>query len=214
MGRNAGKRRASIAIVVAVGSLLVVSGCSATRPDRPHDLCSVFSERPEWYEASRDAYEDWGVPVPLQLAVIHHESGFHSDARPPRSTFLWIFPGPRPSSAFGYGQVLDGTWETYQDSTGESFADRDEFEDVVDFIGWYGHQGSKRYGISRSDPYAFYLSYHEGHSGFAKGTHRSKASVKKVANRVAQMTRRYARQYQSCREDLDDLVDGPWWWPF
>ena len=193
---------------------LALAACSAARPARPHDLCSVFSENPDWYEASRDAAEDWGVPVPLQLAVIHHESGFDSDARPPRTGFLWIFPGPRPSSAFGYGQVLDGTWDTYQESTGESFADRDEFEDVVDFIGWYGHEGARRYGISRSDPYAFYLSYHEGHGGFVRGTHRNKSAVKRVANGVARMTRRYAYQYQTCRQDLDDLVDGPWWWPF
>ncbi len=192
----------------------MVIGCSATRPARPNDLCSIFSERPEWSEASRDAYENWGVPVPLQLAVIHHESGFDSDARPPRTKFLWIFPGPRPSSAYGYGQVLDGTWDDYQESRGEPFADRDEFEDVVDFIGWYGHVGESRFGIPRSDPYSFYLAYHEGHGGFARGTHRRKASVRNVAKRVAALTRRYDIQYRNCHESLDDAVDGSWWWPF
>lgn len=202
---------------MATVSLLVtlaLVGCSAARPDRPHDLCSIFFENLDWYEASRDAYKQWGVPIPLQLAVIHHESGFDSDARPPRGTFLWIFPGPRPSSAYGYGQVLDGTWETYQDSTGEHFADRDEFEDVVDFIGWYGHHGEKRYGIPRADPYSFYLSYHEGHGGFSRGSHRGKVDVKNVARRVASLTKRYEAQYRRCREDLDDEVDGSWWWPF
>ena len=193
---------------------LLALGCAASRPERPQDLCAVFSERPDWYEASRQAYRDWGVPVPLQLAVIRHESGFHSDARPPRSTILWIFPGPRPSSAYGYGQVLDGTWDAYRESTGETFADRDEFEDVVDFIGWYGHVGEKRFGIPRSDPYSFYLSYHEGHGGFARGSHRGKPQVRSWAKAVAAATRRYARQYQECRAELDDEVDGPWWWPF
>lgn len=209
------ERRSTAAKIAVLVLLAIVSvGCSAARPGRPHDLCSVFAERLDWYEASRDAYREWGVPVPLQLAVIHHESGFDSDARPPRTTFLWIFPGPRPSSAYGYGQVLDGTWDHYQDSTGEHFADRDEFEDVVDFIGWYGHVGSRKYGIPKNDPYSFYLSYHEGHGGFSRGSHNKKASVRRVARAVEAMARRYDRQYASCREDLDDAVDGPWWWPF
>lgn len=211
MGRRQGDTWSKV--ILAVGALALV-GCSATRPNRPGDLCAIFSEKPEWYEASREAYQDWGVPVPLQLAVIHHESGFHSDARPPRTKFLWIFPGPRVSSAFGYGQVLDGTWDTYQSSTGEHFADRDEFEDVVDFIGWYGHVGERRFGIPRADPYSFYLSYHEGHGGFSRGTHRGKSDVTRVAKGVAAQTRRYASQYQNCREALDDSIDGPWWWPF
>lgn len=191
-----------------------LAACSAARPERPNDLCAIFLENPDWYEASREAYRDWGVPVPLQLAVIHHESGFDADARPPRSTILWIFPGPRPSSAYGYGQVLDGTWDTYRDSTGESFADRDEFEDVVDFIGWYGHVGETRFGVPRSDPYSYYLSYHEGHGGFSRGTHRGKPQVRRWAKAVAARTRRYALQYQGCRARLDDEIDGPWWWPF
>jgi len=193
---------------------LAAAGCTAARPERPQDLCSVFAERPEWYEAARDAYRHWGVPVPLQLAVIHHESGFRADARPPRSTFLWIFPGPRPSSAYGYGQVLDDTWENYVDTTGRWGADRDDFEDVVDFIGWYGYVGARRYGISRTDPYSFYLAYYEGHGGFARGTHRRNAAVRNTARRVAALAKRYDLQYQGCRGTLDDAVDSPWWWPF
>ena len=195
-------------------ALVSASACSATRPERPHDLCAIFSERTDWYEASRDAHARWGVPVPLQLAVIHHESGFDAGARPPRTTVLWIFPGPHLSSAYGYGQVLDGTWAQYQESTGESWADRDEFEDVVDFIGWYGHVGEKHFGIPRTDPYSFYLSYHEGHHGFSSGAHRSKPAVQRAARGVSALTRRYAAQYQGCRESLDDRIDGSWWWPF
>ena len=193
---------------------LTLLGCSATRPESPNNLCSIFTERPHWYEAARDSHEKWGVSVPLQLAVIHHESGFDSNARPPRKTFLWIFPGARLSSAYGYGQVLDGTWDHYRESTGASWADRDDFADVTDFIGWYGHWGTTKHGISRSDPYSFYLSYHEGHHGFRRGTHRSKPGARTAARRVSTLARRYTSQYRACREELDDMVDGPWWWPF
>jgi hypothetical protein len=114
------------------------------------------------------------VPEAVQLAVIYKESSFRHDAKPPRTRFLWIFPGPRPSSAYGYGQVLDGTWAIYRRRTGNGGADRDDFGDVTDFIGWYGEQIRRRTGIEKDDAYHVYLAYHEGPGGFARGTHRNK----------------------------------------
>ena len=213
-GESTGRPRSNRAAGFWSVAALLCLGCAATRPEQPEDLCAIFSERTDWYEAARDSHRRWGVPVPLQLAVIRQESGFNAYARPPRTNFLWIFPGPRPSSAYGYGQVLDGTWEAYRDRTGRSSADRDEFEDVVDFIGWYGRVGEERYGIPKTDPYAFYLSYHQGHAGYARGTHPPSARTRSVARRVEAQTQRYGRQYALCRERLDDAVDGPWWWPF
>jgi len=210
-----GSARAACARGLSLGALLLLAGaCSATRPDRPNDLCSIFYERPEWYAAARSSYRRWGVPVPLQLAVIRHESGFDSDAKPPRTRILWLIPGPRPSSAYGYGQVLDGTWDTYQDSTGGTFADRDDFADVTDFIGWYGDVGERRFGIPRNDPYAFWLSYHEGQYGYARGTHRNKPSVLIVARKVDWLARTYESQYEACRTNLDNIADDSSWWPF
>ncbi|HEY8518176.1 MAG TPA: hypothetical protein VIS07_21915 [Candidatus Binatia bacterium] len=179
----------------------LASACSARRPSRPHDACAIFEEIPDWYEAARESYETWGVPVPIQLAVIHQESRFVHDVRPPRKKILWVIPGPRPSSAYGYGQVLDSTWKEYQDERGGWFADRDDFEDVVDFIGWYGARGARRYGIPRDDPYAFYLSYHEGHMGYVRGTYRNKPEVKRRAAEVARRARQYARQLSACDVD-------------
>jgi hypothetical protein len=193
--------------------LTLAAGCAAARPSRPSDLCSIFAEQPDWYEVARDSYRRWGVPVPLQLAVIHHESSFVSDARPPRHWYLGFIPGPRPSSAFGYGQVLDGTWDWYRDSTGESFADRDDFGDVTDFIGWYGYVGERRHGIRRDDPYSFYLSYLLGHAGYTRERQRRRDSADRAARAVASQTDRYARQYQSCRTYLDEEIEDSWW-PF
>jgi hypothetical protein len=192
---------------------MMAAGCAAARPSRPGDLCSIFSEQPEWYESARDSYRRWGVPVPLQLAVIRRESGFESDAQPPRHWYLGFIPGPRPSSAYGYGQVVDGTWEWYRDATGESFADRDDFGDVADFIGWYGHVGQRRHGIRKDDPYSFYLSYLLGHAGYTRRRGGRRGHADRVARDVALQTDRYARQYQGCRARLDEEVDVGWW-PF
>jgi hypothetical protein len=193
------RRRSTVgrAALVAL-ALLAASGCAATRPARPHDACAIFAEQPEWYEAARDSYAKWGVPVPVQLAVIHQESRFAHDVRPPRGTLLWVLPGPRPSSAYGYGQVLESTWDEYQDARGGLFASRDDFGDVCDFIGWYGAKGERRFGIPKDDPYAFYLAYHEGHAGYARGTHERKRELQRIAAEVARLARRYARQLGDC----------------
>jgi hypothetical protein len=194
-----------VAAALAVLLVVVVAGCSASRPSRPRDLCAVFAENPEWYRAARDSYRRWRVPIPLQLAVIYHESGFDAEAQPPRSRILGIFPGPRASSAYGYGQAIDGTWDWYRESTGRGGADRDDFDDVVDFIGWYGATGERSHGIPRDDPYSYYLAYHEGHAGYLRGSFRRQPAVRRAASAVMAQSQRYERQLRSCRSRLESL---------
>jgi hypothetical protein len=186
------------------------AGCAATRPTQINDVCAIFNEKPEWYDEARASYAHWGVPIPLQLAVIHQESRFEADGRPPRGTFLWIFPGARPSSAYGYGQVLESTWDEYEESRGGISADRDDFGDVVDFIGWYGDRGERRYGIPKTDPYAFYLAYHEGQRGYLRGTYRRNAELLRTAVEVARRTRRYALQLDDCASTLNARRKRGW----
>jgi hypothetical protein len=193
---------------------LLVSGCAGARPQEPHNLCSVFRDRNDWYQAARDSYRRWGVPVSTQLAVIHRESSFRSDARPPRHWYLGFIPGARASTAYGYGQVLDATWDRYRTATDNRWADRDDFADVTDFIGWYGHLGQKRYGIPKRDAAAFYASYHVGHVGYRRGLHRGNATASRAVRDVRNRASLYAEQYRICKAALDDSVDGTSWWPF
>lgn len=111
--------------------LLAVAGCSTTPPRNLDDSCAIFREKDDWYDATKEVYDRWGVPPHIQLAIIHQESRFREDAKPPRDTLLWVIPWFRKSSAYGYAQVKDSTWEWYQDKTGNTWADRDDFEDVV-----------------------------------------------------------------------------------
>jgi hypothetical protein len=194
--------------LLLLSTLATLAGCAASRPSRVDDACAIFAEQEDWLDDARKSYAKWGVPVPLQLAVIHQESRFEPDVRPPRGTFLWILPGSRPSSAYGYGQVLESTWDEYQDARGGVFADRDDFGDVVDFIGWYGSVGERRYGIPKTDPYAFYLSYHEGHAGYRRGTYRKKRRLLEVAEEVARLTRRYAGQLNACDPSVGAAAAG------
>jgi len=142
-------------------------GCATPTPPRnPDNICEIFREHDDWYEDAADSHGRWGIPIPVMMAILHQESKYIGDAKPPRTTCLWIFPGPRPSSAYGYAQVLDGTWEEYQESTDNSWADRDDFGDAIDFVGWYCALSVKKCGISRNNARNLYLAYHEGRGGY------------------------------------------------
>ncbi len=168
----------------------------------------MFAEKRSWYRSAKRSFERWGVPVHVQMAIMQQESGFRANAKPPRMRFLGMIPTFRPSSAYGYGQVKDDTWRWYRNATGNSGADRDDFGDAADFVGWYCNYSHERLGISKWDARNMYLAYHEGHGGYAAGTFRSKRWLLKVASRVQANADRYRHQLESCREELER---GRWW---
>jgi hypothetical protein len=187
------------------------SACATVPPRQTDDICSIFREKRDWLNDAESARERWGVSEAVQLAIIHQESTFQSKARPARGTFLWVFPGARPSSAYGYGQVVDGTWALYQRSTGRGGASRSDFGDVTDFIGWYAHGIQQVTGIPKNDAYRLYIAYHEGPQGYKRGTHKAKAWLPKIAQKVKDRAARYQRQFDGCKKDLPR---GSWFWPF
>ena len=199
--------------VIFTGCLLltaaVVLSCANTPPENIRNSCDIFNEKGGWYSDALDSYEKWGVPVHVQLAIIYQESRFVHDAKPPRKKLLWVIPWTRMSSAYGYGQIKDSTWDWYLKSTGNRWADRDEFEDVVDFIGWYGSVSHRKLGISKWDAYNQYLAYHEGHGGFKRKTYKKKAWLMKVARKVDNRAKSYHTQLSKCEDSLDKG-----WWPF
>ena len=187
--------------------LAVTASCTTAPPKNQDNLCEIFREKGGWYEDAEDASERWGTSVPVLMAIMHQESRFQSDVRPPRKWYLGFIPGPRPSSAYGYSQALEMTWDHYKSVTGSGGADRDDFDDAVDFIGWYTSRSYQTNDIKKDDAYHLYLSYHEGHNGFNKRTFRAKPWLKSVAKKVSVKSASYRRQYDSCKEDLDD----GWW---
>lgn len=188
----------------------IASGCATTPPSSAEDICHIFEEKGGWYKAARKAEERWGAPIPLTMAFIHQESRFRAKAKPPRRYFLWIIPGPRLSSAYGYPQAKDTTWDWYRASSGNGWADRDDFADAVDFIGWYNAESRRRNKIAGNDAYHLYLAYHEGHGGFERRSFRNKDWLKSVAKKVSARSLQYTSQLGVCREDLEDSG----WWPF
>jgi hypothetical protein len=184
------------------GMILLLAACATTPPRNVDDACAIFAEYGDWFADAKAASQRWDVPLPVLLAIIHQESAFRADARPPRTWYLGFIPGPRPSSAYGYSQALDGTWDHYIAATGNRGADRDEFDAAVDFIGWYVNETARRNGIAKNDAYNQYLAYHEGQGGFAKGTYRKKPWLLERARRVRQQADRYGAQLTRCEPRL------------
>ncbi|MEL6642383.1 MAG: lytic transglycosylase [Pseudomonadota bacterium] len=181
--------------------LVFVTGCGSTNYSAPRNLdnaCSIVSQRPNYLDAMQRTEARWGVPVPVQMATIYQESKFIGNARTPHQYALGVIPMGRQSSAYGYSQALDGTWDDYRRDTGKRFARRDDIDDATDFMGWYMHETQERLGISKGDTERQYLAYHEGRTGYARGSYRQKAWLMRVAGEVAQRAVTYEAQLISC----------------
>ena len=187
-----------IPALVTVVVLLTVGGESAP-PRHQDDLCAIFDQHPAWYDAARSSHDKWGTPPPILMAFVKQESAFRHDAKPPRKWFYFI-PLGRRSSAEGYAQAVDVTWQEYEDEVGGFFKSRSDIEDALDFIGWYNHKSNRHLGISKRDPQRMYLAYHEGRGGFSRGSYESKPEVVRIARRVDRQAREYDAQLRQCED--------------
>lgn len=189
-------------VALIVTTALLLAGCATTPPGDVNNLCSIFREKSKWYDDAADARDRWGSSIPVMMAIVHQESRFDAKAKPPRKKILWVIPGPRPSSSFGYTQALKETWQVYKRDAGNYGADRDDFGDSVDFVGWYNHESYRRSGIRKDDPYHLYLAYHEGHGGYNRRTFKNKQWLKDVATKVSRQSQRYAQQLATCEDEF------------
>lgn len=185
---------------LTTGIAVLLAACaSTTPPSSPDNMCDILEEKPNWKEALEKSRARWGAPPQIVLSIIYQESGFRHDAKPPKDYFLWVIPWGRVSSAYGYPQAKDEVWGEYKEQTGRSFASRDDFEDAVDFIGWYMDKAQKINRTSKWDAYSQYLNYHEGWYGFQRQTYANKTWLKNVATKVRSRAERYGAQYMYCR---------------
>ena len=181
--------------------LLLLASCGGgnfSAPKNLDDACSIVRQRPSYYSAMRMSERKWGIPVSVQMATLYQESKFIGNARTPHRYTLGVIPMGRQSSAYGYSQALDGTWEEYQSDQNRHGARRDKIGDATDFIGWYMNDSSNILGISRSDAESQYLAYHEGRNGFANGSYKAKGWLVSIAAQIGARARRYHDQLVAC----------------
>lgn len=181
--------------------LVLLGSCGSRQFSAPRNLdnaCSIVSERPAYLRAFKATERKWGVPVPVLMAIIYQESKFIGNNRTPHQYALGVIPIGRQSSAFGYSQALDATWKEYQNSEGNRRSRRDDIGDATDFMGWYMAKTTAETGVPLNFARDQYLAYHDGRSGFMRGTWRSKTWLVRIANEVDGRAVMYDAQLRTC----------------
>lgn len=191
-----------IKLATALLILITLTACVSKPPADIDNVCRIFKQYPRWYKDSKGVERRWNVPVAVQMAIIHQESKFNAQAKPPRTKLFAVVPWKRPSSAYGYTQALNSTWALYKRTNGSVLSSRNDFGAGVDFIGWYANDAYKRARISPSDPYALYLAYHEGVGGYQRNTYLKKPWLLKVARKVQAKAALYSMQLNQCQGQL------------
>ena len=179
---------------------LTVSSCSLipSKHMLQSDACSIIDAKRSWKSALLRSQAKWKISPGMQLSFILTESNFRPRAKTQKKYFLGVFPNGRLSSAFGYAQVIDATWEEYQKKSGNRFSSRTDFSDSVDFVGWYANETSRKLNISKSDVFNQYLAYHQGHQGFKRGAYKNKPNLLKAAQRTKNNARKFNNQLKNC----------------
>jgi len=204
------KKNKNIKIMLTSSLLsLFLAACSVTPPKNTSNICEIFFEKRDWYDAAAAMRKKWGVPIHVPMSMMYQESSFKADARPPKDYILFgLIPWGHVSTAYGYSQAKTPTWDDYVRETGNSWADRSDFDDAIDFMGWFITKTHKINGISKWDAEKQYLNYHEGWGGFKRGSYRQKAWLEKVAKTVQRRGLDYAAQLKQCEEELSE----GWFW--
>lgn len=181
--------------------LLFLASCGGgnfSAPRNLDDACSVVQQRPSYLKAMQATQKKWGVPISVQMAVLYQESKFIGNARTPHQFALGVIPMGRQSSAYGYAQALDSTWDDYRKERNRGGARRDNIRDATDFMGWYMDTTTNELGISKTDAQSQYLAYHEGRKGYARQSHKSKGWLMDVAAEVGNRAHLYHSQLSRC----------------
>ncbi|WP_173812385.1 transglycosylase SLT domain-containing protein [Limimaricola cinnabarinus] len=181
--------------------LAVLAGCGPrdfAAPRELDDACSIVRQHPDYLRAFKATERKWGVPVPVQMAIIYQESKFIGNARTPFQWKLGVIPVGRQSSAYGYSQALDGTWDEYLEQEGGWRHKRDNIRHATNFMGWYMNGTKRELGIPLYDTRNQYLAYHDGRAGYRRGTWKSKSWLINVSDSLARRTLLYDSQLRAC----------------
>ena len=183
-----------------IALIFIIASCSSWSriPTDQTNACSILNEKRGWYRNLQKVEKKWGVSKGTQLSFILTESNFRPRAKTQRTYIFGFIPNGRLSSAFGYAQVIDSTWEWYKKSTGNKYASRTSFRDSTDFIGWYFNETQRKLNISKKDVYNQYLAYHQGHQGFRNKSYKNKINLLRVAKKTHKKSIIFDKQIKKC----------------
>jgi hypothetical protein len=175
----------------AILCLLLLTACAPPRevegPPPANATCALLASHKGWSEALALAQQRWEIPPAPVMAVVRQESNFEV----PKHT-------KQPLAPFGYAQADARTWSAYRTAVKHPRADRANFADAVDFIGWYFAATQARTGARYSDVVTHYLSYSRGQNRPGKAS----PAARKNAAKVAAYAKTYAKDLAACPPKL------------
>ena len=195
-------------IFIFVALLSMLTSCASKPPDNQDNICKIFSEKSSWYRLANKSEEKWGAPIHVQMSILRQESSFQNRVKPEREKLFGVIPWKRKSSALGYTQAIDGTWDWYKKENNKPLASRVNFADAVDFTGWYINKTTSINKISKSDTYNQYLAYHEGHGGYKSKSYKDKDWLLATATKVNSRAKKYQQQLDQCRSQFNKKIFG------
>ena len=74
--------------ILTTAAVLFISGCSTPPPQNSSNLCEIFYEHRDWYDAAAQMRDKWGVPIHVPMSIMYQESSFKHNAQPPMRWFL------------------------------------------------------------------------------------------------------------------------------
>lgn len=190
----------SIIKLLLIITCLLTSSCNM-RPSiyQQNNICALFHSYPSWYKYAKQSKKRWGTPVWAQMAVIHQESRFSAQAKATNKIFIGIpIPFTHKSTAYGYAQALDGSWQNYKVYTKQPNAARDEFKYATDFVAWYLYRARKYLHLANNQMADLYYAYHEGINGYKKENHLKRDGLDLAARKVAKQASIYKNQLENC----------------
>ena len=174
-------------LIVAFITLTITSCSEGAQVDSKMGACEILTQNPSWSKSLKAAQDKYNLPPAYAMALIYQESTFKAEAK------------SKGSTAYGYAQAIDGTWKHFQKDVKPN-AKRNNFDDSVQFVGWYTTQLAKSTKLKMTDSYNLYMAYMLGATGFKRykaGTFKNKDKIvedKKLAQKVKDFTAHYKAQ--------------------
>jgi hypothetical protein len=183
-----------VVLFTIVFVILALSSCSEneTKVDKSTGVCKIISQHSGWNKSLKKAQDNYNLSPAFAMAIIYQESNFDANA------------SSKYSSAHGYAQAINGTWKNFQKDV-KTNAKRNNFDDSVQFMGWYMSSLSKSLKLNMSDSTNLYMAYMLGATGFKRyraGTFKNKNKIiedKKIAAKVTSYAKIYESQFKKCK---------------
>ncbi|MEY8767918.1 transglycosylase SLT domain-containing protein [Francisella philomiragia] len=181
-----------LVIVIVIVAVFFSNTSSDIQVDANMGACEILDQNPSWKSSLKTAQDKYNLPPAFAMGLIYQESRFDAEAKSNYST------------AYGYAQAINNTWKHFQDEVKPN-AKRNNFDDSVQFIGWYMSQLAKSLKLKMSDSEDLYMAYMLGATGFKRykdGTFKNKAKIeedKNIANKVKAYTALYKSQLKDCK---------------